>query len=241
MLISCDECGNKVSDRAPACPECGAPVASLPRAKEVARPPPRVEAPSDDLSSLHFRQSRADRNKSGFPIGLTLICLVIGGAGVFAYNSIGGMDQVKPSSIDRADGSNAYVQRRAGSMEQDQFISCWNSNSDRLDQLTKEPSSPTGSFFVSRASGIGLHIEDGKIYFSVQPRNDERFVRQAIETIKCTSDLSHQEAARLLIDVDAKSRASSGFGGLKFQGKKYSIYYFPNSYMFDVKSCRPSC
>ena len=31
MLIDCDECGNKVSDRAKACPQCGAPVTPPPK------------------------------------------------------------------------------------------------------------------------------------------------------------------------------------------------------------------
>jgi len=28
-LINCTDCGNEVSDRAPACPKCGAPIATL--------------------------------------------------------------------------------------------------------------------------------------------------------------------------------------------------------------------
>ena len=28
MLVSCGDCGNQVSDKAPACPKCGAPVAT---------------------------------------------------------------------------------------------------------------------------------------------------------------------------------------------------------------------
>ena len=238
MLISCDECGGKVGDRATACPECGAPVVS---GKESDHRRPSVQQPRIDHSTLQFRQNKSDRNKSGFPVGLTLTCLVAGGMAVFAYKSIVEMGPVKPSSLSRTGDGDAYSKRPSGSMKQEQFISCWNNNSNRLDQLAKEPSSPTGNFFVTRSPGIGLTVEDGSISFDVHPRNDERFARQAITAIQCTSDLSHQEAARLLVDVDAQSRASSGFGGLKFQGKRYSIYYFPNSYMFDVKSCRPSC
>lgn len=35
-LIQCGECGNSVSDRAPACPKCGAPVAAEARADQAA-------------------------------------------------------------------------------------------------------------------------------------------------------------------------------------------------------------
>lgn len=30
-LISCPECGNEISDKAPACPQCGVPIASAPK------------------------------------------------------------------------------------------------------------------------------------------------------------------------------------------------------------------
>ena len=153
MLINCDECGNKVSDRASSCPECGAPVGSE---KETYQPPTSAQPPSVDHSSLQFRQSKAERNKSGFPVGLTMICLAMGGAGVFFYKSIGDIGPAEPNSLSKTRGSDAHLQRPAGSMEQDQFISCWNKNSDRLDQLAVQPTSTKGDFFVSRSPGIGL-------------------------------------------------------------------------------------
>ena len=236
MLINCDECGNKVGDRATSCPECGAPVAS---GKEADRRPPSVQPPSVDHSSLQFRQSKADRNKLGFPVGLTLVCLAVGGAGVFAYKSMSGTGSAGPSSANRSGNSGAHPQGGRGSMEKDQFVACWNSNSDRLDQLAKEQS-PNGNFFVSSSRGISVTADDGEISVSVR-RSEERFIRSAVTAIQCISGLNQQEAARLLIDVDTESRRNSGFGGLAFDSKKYSIYNFGNSLMLNVEACKSSC
>lgn len=44
-LITCPECGNQVSDKAAACPKCGAPIAAPPK------PPPKVEPPDPRYNS----------------------------------------------------------------------------------------------------------------------------------------------------------------------------------------------
>ena len=45
-LIKCEDCGRDVSDRAPACPNCGAPVAT---AAESAAQPQQVSVAGDDF------------------------------------------------------------------------------------------------------------------------------------------------------------------------------------------------
>lgn len=51
-LIACTECGHQVSDRAAACPHCGAPVATpstTPERAEESSPPPRVKTAEDSV------------------------------------------------------------------------------------------------------------------------------------------------------------------------------------------------
>ena len=43
-LINCPECSNQVSDKAPACPKCGAPIAAL-----VGSAMPATPSPPDDI------------------------------------------------------------------------------------------------------------------------------------------------------------------------------------------------
>lgn len=44
-LISCPECGNEVSDRAPTCPRCGVPLASAPKDVMIHVEKPRQQIP----------------------------------------------------------------------------------------------------------------------------------------------------------------------------------------------------
>lgn len=52
-LVPCSECGREVSDKAAACPQCGAPVAQQPTATPVVRvdddKPSRVKTAEDSV------------------------------------------------------------------------------------------------------------------------------------------------------------------------------------------------
>ena len=55
MLIACRECGNQVSDQAPACPRCGVPIAAPP----TMQPPPFVPGVQGHIAAGPPRQEGA--------------------------------------------------------------------------------------------------------------------------------------------------------------------------------------
>lgn len=88
-LVTCAECGQKVSDRASFCPKCGNPdikAEVVERSLEVPsnrRPDPvptAVAMPVDGVAGLQFKQTKSQRNKprSVWP-KLILACALLGG------------------------------------------------------------------------------------------------------------------------------------------------------------------
>lgn len=80
-LIACAECGNQVSDKASACPKCGAPTASTP----IQAPPiasqsvaPQPVAPQSVAAPAPSRKV-----SPGFKVAIVLLALA--GGGVYAF------------------------------------------------------------------------------------------------------------------------------------------------------------
>ncbi|MBD9583585.1 zinc ribbon domain-containing protein [Delftia sp. DLF01] len=63
-LIACEECGKMVSDKAAACPQCGAPIAGAPSSAPVA-------PPSEQKGSIW-------KWIIGLPVGLFVILFLVG-------------------------------------------------------------------------------------------------------------------------------------------------------------------
>ena len=237
MLVDCDECGNKVSSQANRCPECGAPIAGSP-AKEVERQPPVVSQPSSvpplgaDLSSLEFRQSKAERTKPSSRIGTVIFLLVAVGVVMFKYVILpdvrsGGGQERKGTSISRGGAkqtaagraNNAPVQSSAGSLDINQFVSCWNKSTGRLDQ----PSPIGDRSFSSSSSGFSaLQTNDGvsrDVFVSYRGKDVNMFVDGATVAVHCTSCLSVNDSNRLVMQLISTMR----YGGstMEFEGKTY--------------------
>jgi len=61
MLIACDECGRRVSDRAKACPQCGAPALWPPLTTDVGIDPLRTSAKDHSKQGGAYRSSETSR------------------------------------------------------------------------------------------------------------------------------------------------------------------------------------
>lgn len=80
-LVKCSECGREVSDKAAACPQCGAPVAA--RAASPApppAPPPPTVAPVAALGA-----SGTSQHIVRFIIGMVVLFSIVGGVGYVVY------------------------------------------------------------------------------------------------------------------------------------------------------------
>ncbi len=77
-LIKCSECGKEVSDKAAACPGCGAPLTALPTAVSI-----------DPSSHAHVTRTGAKWEGLGFV--LVLVGMVVGIAASPPISTIGGI------------------------------------------------------------------------------------------------------------------------------------------------------
>lgn len=76
-LIYCTECGNQVSDKAPACPKCGAPAEkSVPKQEHV--------TPKETIPKQPIKQEQKSSSKG---IWYTLLVVIVGGALIAFYNN----------------------------------------------------------------------------------------------------------------------------------------------------------
>ena len=110
-LIQCDECGNEISDKAEACPRCGAPVAgeSAPSSATPAPPKPRKKVSAGRVALL---------------LGVVLGVPVLGLAAVYIYMYVaqsGGVERVGANTRGQLDGTidawNTSLMELEGGME----------------------------------------------------------------------------------------------------------------------------
>lgn len=105
-LISCPECGGQVSDRAPTCPHCGAPIAGVVSAAGVAQEAPAAatapaapapEAASSATEQDQFEPYRFQLRLAGRRIPVALI-LFWGGmvVGVAMHQMVPPQEGVEP-------------------------------------------------------------------------------------------------------------------------------------------------
>jgi len=80
-LIKCEDCGKEISDKAPACPQCGAPQAAGQTATATA--PPKPETPKDtvyhkkDTNGVEVTSTRFIVRSKTYPInGITSVQVV---------------------------------------------------------------------------------------------------------------------------------------------------------------------
>ncbi len=93
-LIQCPECQNQVSDKAPACPKCGAPIGSQPASPVEAAPKRRTSLTTWGLSILvvvgaimFFQSSFRQQNLPQMPIEVKYRPALLGPGLVVAINN----------------------------------------------------------------------------------------------------------------------------------------------------------
>jgi len=95
-LINCPECNKEISDKAPACPGCGSPIAAAPAIRAAAK-----EADGSGVPQLQTIQETSKQLKSQMVMSLVLF-----GAGVVFWLSVektpGGNEGMAPMAVTAA-------------------------------------------------------------------------------------------------------------------------------------------
>ena len=138
MLIKCSECGGGVSDKAPACPHCGAPVVPQEKPEErqeapaetpKAEPKPRripVETDEDDLTSPELYPTEPEHSFDAantflavmkFIFFLLALLVIFGAVGFFVLRSDAGGIATKLREVAESDsGDGSHIDRSGSRM-----------------------------------------------------------------------------------------------------------------------------
>ena len=184
-----------------------------------------------DLVSLESCCCEMRKTGSGFTTGLIIACLVLGNLAVSGC---------KWSNSEFSPDSGV------GTLSEEQFVACWNGNSESIDRLYPDRFDGESRFYRSGDKGIVVRISNESLEgIAVFENGAEkgRYIRQGMVAVQCASGLSFTDSVELYTSLldGGKTDVTTGesVGILVFDEKEYSFYLSGSSVPYPVLRIRP--